>query len=262
MKLMTKSSKITKRELSELEHFDAMAESYEQNYGYDKPFTKHKMNKKVKTMIDTIKNINESLLQPDKSWLEIGCGTGAYTRIVSAKIKAKIRATDISSAIIKVAKRMGKATNTTYSVASAYSLPYKDHSFDVVYGYYILHHLEQVTALKEALRVIKPGGILYFCEPNLLNPVVYAIKNVTFLKRLAGDSPDETAINPRVIEPTLSRSGATTIKYSEFLPSAIPGIEIKTMKKIDITIDNWISESVFKYLGGSIHIITVKSGNK
>lgn len=51
--------------------------------------------------------------------------------------------------------------NATFEVGSAYDLPWGDDSFDVVYAHQVLQHLSQpVRALREARRVLKPGGIV------------------------------------------------------------------------------------------------------
>ena len=48
-------------------------------------------------------------------------------------------------------------------------------------------------ALRDIYRVLKPGGTIYFTEPNMLNPQIAMQKNIPWIKRKLGDSPDETA---------------------------------------------------------------------
>ncbi len=46
-------------------------------------------------------------------------------------------------------------------------LPYKDESFDIVFSQQVLEHVNDPEAvIKEAFRVLKPGGHFHFCFPN------------------------------------------------------------------------------------------------
>jgi len=51
--------------------------------------------------------------------------------------------------------------------ASAEALPFKDDSFDFVYSVAVLEHVRNVElAMKESIRVLKPGGLLWANIPN------------------------------------------------------------------------------------------------
>ena len=51
--------------------------------------------------------------------------------------------------------------NVTFTTGDVYQLDYEDGAFDVVYANQLLQHLtDQVRALQEMRRVLKPGGIL------------------------------------------------------------------------------------------------------
>jgi SAM-dependent methyltransferase len=50
------------------------------------------------------------------------------------------------------------------------SLPFEDASFDIVYSANVLEHTENpLKVLEEAVRVLRPGGILHFEMPNFLS---------------------------------------------------------------------------------------------
>jgi len=124
--------------------------------------------------------------------LEIGCGTGLFTKEL-ARTDNTIVAIDISDALIMKAKERVSSLNVNFTVGNAYETKFKSGSFDFIVGSSALHHLEVDTALKEFSRILKSGGRMMFTEPNMMNPQVALIKNVPFIKRRAGDSPDETA---------------------------------------------------------------------
>ena len=56
--------------------------------------------------------------------------------------------------------RENDVQNVQFHLGSAYQLPFPDNTFDVVFEHMVLMHLSEPTvALKEAYRVLKPGGI-------------------------------------------------------------------------------------------------------
>ena len=51
--------------------------------------------------------------------------------------------------------------NAIFEVGSVYELPFGDASFDVVYAHQLMQHLsDPVRALREARRVLRPGGLV------------------------------------------------------------------------------------------------------
>ena len=124
--------------------------------------------------------------------LELGCGTGLFTRKVYASTKAHIIATDLSEELLQEARL--KFPEGDFRVADAMKLDFPDNTFDVVFGSSILHHLDMDKSLNEIFRVLKKDGRMVFAEPNMINPQILIQKNIPFIKKWLGDSPDETAI--------------------------------------------------------------------
>jgi SAM-dependent methyltransferase len=79
-------------------------------------------------------------------------------------------ATDISPGMLRTLERsageLGLAVETAACEAS--ELPFADHSFDLVFGHAVLHHLPDLgAAFREFRRVLRPGGVVAFCgEPS------------------------------------------------------------------------------------------------
>ena len=109
--------------------------------------------------------------------LEVGCGTGFFTlNLKLAGVIDEAHVTDISPGMVDVAQRNAKELGFEVSgrVADAETLPYDDGSFDLVIGHAVLHHIPDVElALREVLRVLKPGGRFVFAgEPTRLGDAV------------------------------------------------------------------------------------------
>jgi ubiquinone/menaquinone biosynthesis C-methylase UbiE len=103
--------------------------------------------------------------------LEVGCGTGFFTlNLMLAGVVGEAHVTDISSGMVAVAERNARDLGLTVHgrVADAERLPYDDGTFDLVVGHAVLHHIPDVElALREVLRVLKPGGRFVFAgEPT------------------------------------------------------------------------------------------------
>jgi SAM-dependent methyltransferase len=103
--------------------------------------------------------------------LEVGCGTGFFLlNLKLAGVLDEGHVTDLSPGMVEVAMRnaAGLGFELEGRVADAESIPYPDNSFDLVIGHAVLHHIPDVEqALREVLRVLKPGGRFAFAgEPT------------------------------------------------------------------------------------------------
>ena len=91
-----------------------------------------------------------------KQVLDVGCGTGIYTKILKRR-GADISGIDISKSMIEVAKR--EVSGVDFKVGSAYELPYRAGSFDLVLAALVIEHLTDLDkAFSEINRVLKKGG--------------------------------------------------------------------------------------------------------
>jgi SAM-dependent methyltransferase len=147
--------------------------------------------------------------------LELGCGTGYFTREL-ARSGADVVAVDVSPELLEIAKVDCPAKNVRYEIQNACALSYRDGVFDSVVGSSVLHHLEIKEALREIYRVLKSDGAIYFTEPNMLNPQIAIQKNVPWVKRKLGDSPDETAFFRWPLQRLLERTGFRDVRIDPF----------------------------------------------
>lgn len=146
--------------------------------------------------------------------LELGCGTGLWSEYLSG-ICADVTSMDISEDLINVARSKPVLSRVQFVRGDCEHMPFPDRSFENVCGLSVLHHLNVPQTLKEILRVIKPGGKLWFSEPNMMNPQIMVQKNVPIIKRWLGDTPDETAFFRWPLEKTLLSFG---LKHVEVIP--------------------------------------------
>lgn len=122
------------------------------------------------------------------SLLDIGCGTGIYFKILS-RYADKIHAIDTSVDMVVIADdfcQQSNIGNVFPQVGSALNIPFSDNSFEVVVSLDVLHHVnEPQRVIEEVYRVLKPGGFFLVFEPNILNPLMFAVHLIPPEERLA-----------------------------------------------------------------------------
>ena len=195
-------------------------------------------------------------LKPGMTILELGCGTGSFTGEL-ARSGVDITAIDVSPELLEIARANSSAPNVRYEIQNAYALTYSDATFDSIVGSSILHHLEIEEALREIYRVLKPGGTIYFTEPNMMNPQIAIQKNVPWIKRRLGDSPDETAFFRWSLRRLLEQTGYGDIQIEpfDFLHPKTPVPLIDPLNAIGRFLENMPVVSEF---AGSLYIRAVK----
>ena len=104
---------------------------------------------------------------------DIGCGTGTQSQLWS-ELGHHAHGLDVNASLIDIAKRRATEAGLeiSFDVVSATELPYSDDSMDVVLLPELLEHVaDWQRCLDEAIRVLKPGGLLYLSTTNWLCPV-------------------------------------------------------------------------------------------
>jgi len=96
--------------------------------------------------------------------LDIGCGEGHNTRLL-AKQGARMKAIDIAENFVQMANEEEREhpLGIAYTVAPASQLPFPDNEFDFATSFMCLMDIpDPGPALKEAHRILKPGGFFQF----------------------------------------------------------------------------------------------------
>ena len=101
-----------------------------------------------------------------KRILDIGCGIGAFVRRL-AEFSKDVYGTDIDRESV----RRGSEALPNLALAVGEHAPFREATFDVILLHEVLEHVDNdVATLKEARRLLAPGGkIVIFC-PNRLYP--------------------------------------------------------------------------------------------
>lgn len=77
----------------------------------------------------------------------------------------------------------------TFRLMDAHHLAFPDHTFDIVFGTGILHHLDLETAAGEIARVLKDDGEMVFLEPLGRNPIGKLVRWLTPGARTPDERP-------------------------------------------------------------------------
>jgi len=106
-------------------------------------------------------------VMPGMRVLDMCCGTGIVTA-AAARRGASITGLDFSAAMLVEARR--RQLHLRFDEGDAEALPYADASFDAVVSNFGVHHVPRPeNAVREALRVLRPGGrfaLTTWAEPN------------------------------------------------------------------------------------------------
>lgn len=191
-------------------------------------------------------------LRPGVRALEIGCGTGLFTEMF-AQTGAQLVAVDISADLLAMAQtRRVPADKVQFLEMQFEDLDLRV-PFDAVIGSSVLHHLDVNRALPRIFKLLKPGGVMSFAEPNMLNPQIFVQKNIPWIKRYLGDSPDETAFRGRRIGALLWKTGFEEVEVTPFdwLHPVTPTVLINVVSGMGRIFEGI---PIIRELAGSLHI--------
>jgi SAM-dependent methyltransferase len=148
-------------------------------------------------------------LKPGQLVLDIGCGVGAFLRLVTDR-GARAFGLDASEALLDVAR--GRLADADLRVGDMEALPYDDDTFDLVTAFNSFFFANDiVVALREAGRVAKPGAavVIQVWGPHAVNDLE-AVKAIIrpFLPPRPADAPPEPDYStPGVLEDLATKAG-------------------------------------------------------
>lgn len=115
----------------------------------------------ARSIEETIRRLE---IKPGDRLLDVGCGTGALFQRLSTSSEQKMVGLDVSFAMLALACRKD-IPGASFAQGSAYALPFRAGSFDVVVSCSAFHYFHYPKrALGEMARVLKPSGRLVMTD--------------------------------------------------------------------------------------------------
>jgi ubiquinone/menaquinone biosynthesis C-methylase UbiE len=114
--------------------------------------------------------LDQAAIRAGHRVLDIGCGTGSLAVLIKRQhTDVEVVGLDSDPKALARARRKAQRAAVSIQLDQGFSdeLPYRERTFDRVFSSFMLHHLqaaEKETALREARRVLKPGGRLHLLD--------------------------------------------------------------------------------------------------
>lgn len=169
--------------------------------------------------------------------LDLGCGTGWYAEAMQRYGHRVVGLDRSAGQVRQFLERVGAGTA---AAGDAAGLPFCDGGFDFVYAINIIHHLPgrgaQTRALEEIRRVLRPGGLFFLHEINVLNPLhrFYMVFLFPVLKDI--DEGTEHWILPG--EEALFRGfERRQIAFFTFLPDFLPALALGALRPLEAVLE-------------------------
>lgn len=200
------------------DHFDDIDHSYD--VWLPPHFREHVLLKKTSRMVSRLAGRGERI-----KGLDVGCGRGWYLEEMQSH-GMDMAGVDLSWRQLEAARRYLDRV-PPLAQGSILGLPFRANHFDFAYTINVLHHMpsraHQVRALAEIARVVRPGGLVFIHEMNVINPLFRFYLGYVFPIMKGIEEGTEPYMDARDLAsmkiPGLVLSG---IDYFSFAPDFVP----------------------------------------
>lgn len=150
--------------------------------------------------------------------VEVGCGSGAWTRYLGQVARKGVVGVDFSSSLIRKMHEELHSTNCEAVLADALFFPFREASLDQCIFTFSLHHISNVAScLRNVTRCLKNDGLIILIEPNgTARELAYRIGILPHLIGGRKSDPVERSIKIGDTVRTLCRLGFTSIVWPCF----------------------------------------------
>lgn len=96
----------------------------------------------------------------DARWLDVGCGTGAFSELILRRCAPQsVVGIDPSPAQIEYAQKL--LPDVAFQVADSMDMPFGEQEFDIAASALVIHFIpDRAKAFAEMWRVLRPGGLV------------------------------------------------------------------------------------------------------
>jgi ubiquinone/menaquinone biosynthesis C-methylase UbiE len=118
-------------------------------------------------------------IKPDMKVADIGCGTGSVSFMISPMVGelGQVVGVDSNQYAINYCNEIARSQgilNAKFIISDAASLDFESHTFDVSYSRFLFQHVKDASqALREMVRVTKPGGVVMVEDCDLFTWLLY-----------------------------------------------------------------------------------------
>jgi SAM-dependent methyltransferase len=149
-----------------------------------------------------------------RTCVDLGCGTGAFSRRLSALAGLDVTGVDISPRSIQRANALGGGRFVVDDITNS-SLP--SASFDCAVMSGVLHHVptreERVRSLREAHRILKHGGRFFSYDPNAHSPSMWLYRHpASPFCSMAGKTENEILLTRHQLTSELVDAGFSEVR--------------------------------------------------
>jgi SAM-dependent methyltransferase len=185
--------------------------------------------------------------RPAMTCVDLGCGTGAFTRRLQ-RFKLTLTGVDISPLSIERARMLGGAE---YVVGDICDCPLPADAYDLVVMSGVLHHLPDPgtrgRSLREAFRLLKPGGRFASYDPNAASPSMFLYRDPRSLFYSSdGKTENEVLLSRDEIASNLATAGFADIRASGLSGIAYRYVEGRIARQL-LPLYNWIYEPLIRW---------------